>query len=82
MYAPQLYASQTFINVPDFLGCCIYNKPKKFGESSSDEDSDDDHDHTEHCQGHVEKRTKAQTEESTITEMPPAVPDPIASPSS
>lgn len=31
-----------------FSGCCIYEKPKAFGESSSD-DSDDE---CEHCHGH------------------------------
>ena len=36
------------------LGCCIYEKPKLFGESS-DEDSDDDHDCTNHCRGHKKK---------------------------
>ncbi|XP_066246512.1 E3 ubiquitin-protein ligase PPP1R11-like [Euwallacea similis] len=33
--------------------CCIYNKPRKFGESSSSDSSDDECDH---CQGHVEKK--------------------------
>lgn len=33
--------------------CCIYEKPRKFGESSSEEDSDDE---CEHCKGHVEKK--------------------------
>lgn len=36
-------------------GCCIYEKPRKFGESSSSDSSDDE---CEHCQGHVEKRKK------------------------
>ncbi|XP_023012351.1 E3 ubiquitin-protein ligase PPP1R11 [Leptinotarsa decemlineata] len=32
--------------------CCIFNKPRSFGESSS-EDSDDECDH---CHGHVERK--------------------------
>lgn len=35
-------------------GCCIFEKPRKFGESSSS-DSDDECDH---CQGHVERKKK------------------------
>ncbi|XP_068903575.1 uncharacterized protein [Tenebrio molitor] len=35
--------------------CCIYEKPRNFDESSSDEDSDDE---CEHCKGHVEKKKK------------------------
>ncbi|XP_047987607.1 E3 ubiquitin-protein ligase PPP1R11-like isoform X1 [Leguminivora glycinivorella] len=42
--------------------CCIYEKPKAFGESDS-EDSDDE---CEHCFGHVEKRHK-QAGGSTVT---------------
>ncbi|XP_061708068.1 E3 ubiquitin-protein ligase PPP1R11-like [Cydia pomonella] len=42
--------------------CCIYEKPKAFGESDS-EDSDDE---CEHCFGHVEKRHK-QAGNSTVT---------------
>ncbi|XP_049872221.1 E3 ubiquitin-protein ligase PPP1R11-like [Pectinophora gossypiella] len=34
--------------------CCIYEKPRKFDESSSEEDSDE----CEHCFGHVERRKK------------------------
>ena len=34
------------------LGCCIYEKPKLFGESS-DESGDDDC--TNHCRGHKKK---------------------------
>jgi len=33
--------------------CCIYEKPKTFGESSSESD-----DECEHCRGHVEKKKK------------------------
>lgn len=36
-------------------GCCIYEKPKKFDESSSEDESDDE---CEHCQGHVDKKKK------------------------
>lgn len=36
------------------LGCCIYEKPKTFGESSS-EDSDDE---CEHCHGHKDAHKK------------------------
>ncbi|ERL91509.1 hypothetical protein D910_08839 [Dendroctonus ponderosae] len=41
--------------------CCIYKKPREFGESSSDESDDE----CEHCQGHVEKK---KTEEPAATE--------------
>lgn len=34
--------------------CCIYKKPKSFGESSSD-DSDDE---CEHCHGHKDNHEK------------------------
>lgn len=37
-------------------GCCIYEKPHKFGES----DSDDSDDECEHCFGHVEHRKQKQ----------------------
>lgn len=37
-------------------GCCIYQKPLAFGESSSEEDDDE----CEHCYGHVEKKKKNQ----------------------
>ncbi|CAG7828116.1 unnamed protein product [Allacma fusca] len=32
--------------------CCIYEKPHKFGESSSDTD-----DECDHCRGHTEKKS-------------------------
>ncbi|XP_068732158.1 E3 ubiquitin-protein ligase PPP1R11-like [Montipora capricornis] len=37
--------------------CCIYSKPKIFGESSSDSDSDDDDGchHNAYCTGHKKK---------------------------
>ncbi|KAL1423871.1 hypothetical protein MTO96_020672 [Rhipicephalus appendiculatus] len=34
--------------------CCVYVKPHKFGESSSDSEEDD----CEHCRGHVERGQK------------------------
>lgn len=36
------------------LGCCIYEKPKEFGESSSDESEDE----CEHCHGHKDGHNK------------------------
>lgn len=38
------------------VGCCIYKKPKEFGESSSSEDDSDDE--CDHCKGHVDKKGK------------------------
>ncbi|KAG9509139.1 E3 ubiquitin-protein ligase PPP1R11, partial [Fragariocoptes setiger] len=32
--------------------CCIYEKPRAFGESSSESEDED----CEHCRGHVEKK--------------------------
>ncbi|XP_060802822.1 E3 ubiquitin-protein ligase PPP1R11 [Amyelois transitella] len=52
--------------------CCIYEKPRRFGESDS-ETSDDE---CEHCSGHVERRrhkhhqqasTSAQAQSATTT---------------
>lgn len=43
--------------------CCIYEKPKKFGESSSDEDNDE----CDHCHGHVERKNTKQCEQSSCT---------------
>jgi hypothetical protein len=46
------------INVAFFwlTGCCIYEKPRKFGESDSEsEDEAGGHDCTEHCRGHKNK---------------------------
>ncbi|CAH0557167.1 unnamed protein product [Brassicogethes aeneus] len=50
--------------------CCIYDKPKKFGESSSSESSEDECDH---CHGHVEKKKKKRTANSS--DSPPRPPD-------
>ncbi|XP_069357155.1 E3 ubiquitin-protein ligase PPP1R11-like isoform X3 [Maniola hyperantus] len=41
--------------------CCIYEKPRRFGESES-ESSDDE---CEHCFGHVEHRRKKQQTQTT-----------------
>ena len=39
-----------------FTGCCIYSKPKLFGDSSSESDSDDDGcPHNAYCTGHKKK---------------------------
>uniref|UniRef100_A0A1B6IJB9 E3 ubiquitin-protein ligase PPP1R11 n=1 Tax=Homalodisca liturata TaxID=320908 RepID=A0A1B6IJB9_9HEMI len=35
--------------------CCVYNKPRAFGESSSESD-----DECDNCQGHVERRKKGR----------------------
>lgn len=41
----------------DSLGCCIYSKPKIFGDSSSSSDSDSDGGcpHNAYCTGHKKK---------------------------
>ncbi|XP_047042069.1 type 1 phosphatases regulator YPI1 [Helicoverpa zea] len=70
--------------------CCIYEKPKKFGESDS-EDSDDE---LENCSGHVEKKrgkryhhhdhdcphhsAEAATVTITIAEQETVTPEPTA----
>lgn len=38
-----------------FSGCCIYEKPRPFGESSSESE-----DECENCRGHVENRKLSQ----------------------
>jgi len=45
--------------------CCIYNKPRKFGESSSSDSSDDE---CEHCQGHVDTKKRGHQTENVSTE--------------
>ncbi|KAM3959172.1 uncharacterized protein ACR2FA_006856 [Aphomia sociella] len=46
--------------------CCIYEKPRRFGESDS-ESSDDE---CEHCYGHVEQRKpKQQDQQATTTDV-------------
>lgn len=42
------------------LGCCIYEKPRAFGESSSESDDDE----CEHCKGHVERKHAKQNASS------------------
>lgn len=37
--------------------CCVYHKPHKFGDSSSDSEQDD----CNNCRGHKEKRTVDKT---------------------
>lgn len=46
--------------------CCVYVKPKKFGESSSE-----DEDECEHCSGHVEKKKLKSHQSSTGHENQP-----------
>lgn len=51
--------------------CCIYEKPRRFGESSSESEEDD----CDHCRGHVDKKKNShssslaskQTSESVTT---------------
>lgn len=44
------------IDVNDDTGCCIYEKPRIFGESDDEsDDDDDDHGCTDHCRGHGKK---------------------------
>ncbi|CAD5235601.1 unnamed protein product [Bursaphelenchus xylophilus] len=40
--------------------CCIYKKPKKWDESSDEEDSDCE---TGHCKGHVEKKHQPEQQQ-------------------
>lgn len=35
--------------------CCVYEKPRIFGESSSESDSDDGESHNAYCPGHKKK---------------------------
>lgn len=43
-------------------GCCIYEKPYAFDESSSDTD-----DECEHCSGHVELKKKSNSKAGILT---------------
>ena len=52
-------------NSLSFIGCCIYQKPKEFGESSSDTD-----DECDHCRGHVEKKKKDPSAENSDLDQP------------
>ena len=56
-----------------FIGCCIYEKPKIFGESS-DED-DDDHDCTDHCRGHKSKKDYRHDHDHSPDDQHPSQPD-------
>lgn len=47
--------------------CCVYVKPKVFGESSSESD-----DECEHCQGHVEVKRVNRDKKTQIEEDTPA----------
>ncbi|KAJ8917430.1 hypothetical protein NQ315_005477 [Exocentrus adspersus] len=44
--------------------CCIYEKPRKFGESSSEESEDE----CDHCHGHVEKKKKKNRRSSASSD--------------
>ena len=48
-----------------FTGCCQYEKPRAFGESSSSSD-----DECENCHGHVERRKKKRKEPPGDEELP------------
>lgn len=52
--------------------CCIYEKPKIFGESSDEED--DDHDCTNHCRGHKSKKDYRHDHDQSPDD-PPNQPD-------
>ncbi|CAG9814258.1 unnamed protein product [Phaedon cochleariae] len=43
------------------LGCCIFDKPRVFGESSDESD-----DECDHCQGHVEKKNKPPSSSDSV----------------
>ncbi|MFH4982376.1 hypothetical protein AB6A40_009085 [Gnathostoma spinigerum] len=45
-----------FLNKKKSKCCCIYKKPKKWGEVEDDDDSDSECE-TGHCRGHVEKHS-------------------------
>ncbi|KAF8766581.1 E3 ubiquitin-protein ligase PPP1R11-like [Argiope bruennichi] len=51
--------------------CCIYEKPRMFGESSSESDDDE----CEHCKGHIEKKhhskPKPSSDENHIDHISP-----------
>lgn len=54
--------------------CCIYSKPRIFGESSSDSDSDDDDDgcaHNAYCTGHKKKGHKGHHHNHSENEVTP-----------
>ena len=43
-----------------FIGCCIYKKPRVFGESSSEDDSSDEEDQ---CKGPKEYHKKSKKQQ-------------------
>lgn len=47
-----------------FKGCCIYEKPKEFGESSSEESDDE----CEHCHGHKDSHSQNKSGGSEATQ--------------
>lgn len=56
--------------------CCIYSKPRIFGESSSDSDSDNDDDddgcaHNAYCTGHKKKGHKGHHHNHSEKEVTP-----------
>ncbi|XP_024081799.1 E3 ubiquitin-protein ligase PPP1R11-like [Cimex lectularius] len=55
-------------NIGYFLGCCIYEKPRVFGESSSEDEGE-----CENCFGHVEMKKKNKKPPSP---EPPETPSP------
>ncbi|XP_064615924.1 E3 ubiquitin-protein ligase PPP1R11-like isoform X2 [Liolophura sinensis] len=52
--------------------CCIYEKPKLFGESSSEDEDGDDHDCTSHCRGHRKKCFRADIPEESSDSVGPS----------
>ena len=52
--------------------CCVYVKPRAFGESSSE-----DEDECQNCQGHVEIKKKKTVESSLVQESLPTTPPEI-----
>ena len=57
-------------------GCCIYEKPRIFGESSDDESNDEDDDHgcTDHCRGHGKKDYRKSADDGSPGESDSAGP--------
>ena len=58
-----LKTSICHIEMNIFLGCCVYQKPRAFGESSSESESDDENGgHNAYCPGHNKKHKHKHTE--------------------
>lgn len=51
---PHVFDCFLLVRLLLILGCCIYKKPRQFGESSSESDDDE----CDNCFGHVEKKKK------------------------